>query len=367
MPPAKKDEKASEETSKKEAKSDAKKASAFSLDDPGLKAKLPILFLILLFFSFAAFLFEKANFHSVDIVDLPRLQYNVAKLYSLTFLLFIVLFSLVLALSVHFGFGSKLLQSLLVLPAALLPAVVLGLVFPKLLGVFLAFAVVAGAASAFASMQKELTLSAAWNVIGRAMLVLMILAFLIAFMKFGANPSYYSDRLFDSAFELVPDVGKQLSEVVGNANVDEAVLRSFVTQETFKKSINVETVQRGIETVPGITNFNASIRRGWAVAAHAQLTSPAAYEEFIKTAVEAVKEIKVKLAERIQNQTATPDADIKKLAAAQAKSIPQVKAALDQFALIGALTVLSIVSLFSILLKTVGTLFVWLLKKIAFS
>ena len=144
MPSKKEDDK---ETKAKEAKVQEPKSESpksqiatgfFPKDASYLKAKLPLLFLILLFFSFAGFLFDRANFHAVDLVDLSRLQYNVPKLYSLTFLLFLVLFALVLALSVHFGFGTHMLHSLLVLPAALLPAIALGFLFPKLLMVFAA-------------------------------------------------------------------------------------------------------------------------------------------------------------------------------------------------------------------------------------
>ncbi|HLD75505.1 MAG TPA: hypothetical protein VI874_00675, partial [Candidatus Norongarragalinales archaeon] len=328
MPSKKEDDK---ETKAKEAKVQEPKSESpksqiatgfFPKDASYLKAKLPLLFLILLFFSFAGFLFDRANFHAVDLVDLSRLQYNVPKLYSLTFLLFLVLFALVLALSVHFGFGTHMLHSLLVLPAALLPAIALGFLFPKLLMVFAALALTAAAASVFASRQKELGLSTAWNVLGRAMLVLMLLAFLVTYIKIGGNASYYSDRLFDSAFDLVPDIGKQLSAVVASTDIDDRTLRGLISQDTYKKSVSPKTVQAAIERIPGIKSFNQSLRETWAKQVQEQLTTEDAYNQFINSSVDAVKEIKAKFAQQIENQTAAPDASLKKIAASEAKKIP---------------------------------------------
>ncbi|NYZ78282.1 hypothetical protein H0N96_02665, partial [Candidatus Micrarchaeota archaeon] len=85
--------------------------------------KLPFLVLLLLVFSFSMVMFEKANFHSNDLVDFNRMQYNIPKFWSVSFILFLLLFALALALAVFYGFGQTWLLASITLPLTLIPAV----------------------------------------------------------------------------------------------------------------------------------------------------------------------------------------------------------------------------------------------------
>lgn len=375
--PSKEDEKEEAKEEKKEEKKEepVKKTKTVTFElpsfsgmmkDESFKMKLPLLFLILLFFSFAAFLFEKANFHTVDLVDLARMQYNVQKFWSLGFMLFMVLFALYLALCVHFGYKLGKIMSLLVLPVTLIGALILGIMFPALSLVFIAFALTGTFASLFSSMKQELTLSTAWSTIGKALLIFVILAFAVTFLKVSADPNMYTEKMFDSAVGLMPELGAGLAGAIQSVEVDETMIKSVVTRDAFGKAIAPAQVQAAIEQIPGITSFNASLREKWAQQVQQQLTSETGYNAFIKSSATAMKEIKGQLAEQIANQTANPDKGIATMAKAQAQKIPQLKALFDNIGIMLAFAVLSLVSLLNFFIKAIATIFVWALKKIAF-
>ena len=256
----KKDEKPEKETAapaeskaKAESPKDAKEnKSGISITIPHLvfdnqfKLKAPLLVLMLVLFAFAGYLFQTANLHVTDLVDIQRMQFSAAKLYSLSFILFIVLYSLVLALSMHFGHGQNWLMGLLTLAPTLLAAIVLGVMFPSYLGAFVAFALAAGAAALFATRVEKINLAGAWKVAGRALLVLAVLAFVLTFMKVNANPQYYSDRFLNGAVALAPDLGGQVADAVKGVEVDEAFLRGAISKQTFSESISTDTVRSAI-------------------------------------------------------------------------------------------------------------------------
>ena len=359
-----------EETKSEKAK-ESKLHSGFSFSIPPLvfdnafKLKAPLLVLMLVLFAFAAYLFQSANLHVTDLVDVQRMQFSAAKIYSLSFILFVVLYSLVLALSMHFGHGQNWLMSLLTLVPTLLGAIILGVLFPPYFGAFVAFALAAGAAAAFATGVEKINLAGAWKVAGRALLVLAILAFVLTFMKVNANPQYYSDRFLNSAVALAPDLGGQVADAVANVEVDEAFLRGAISKETFASSISTESVQSAIETIPGLSSFNASVRARWAETVKTSLTSDAAYNQFITLGTASIKKAQTNLAQQFK-ETATSQA-VTQGALAQVKNLPAFKQATDNFALILAFLVLSIVSLVNFGIKLFATALAWGLGKLAFS
>ncbi len=367
----KSDEPVSEKTRTESAKDAKGGKSAFSISIPSLsfdnqfKLKAPLLVLILVLFAFAGYLFQSANLHVTDLVDVQRMQFSAAKLYSWSFLLFIVLYSLVLALSMHFGHGQNWLISLLTLAPTLLAAVILGSLFPSYLGAFVAFALAAGAAAFFATRVEKINLSGAWKVAGRALLLLAVLAFILTFMKVNTNPQFYSDRFLNSAVALAPDLGGQVADAVKGIEVDEAFLRGAISKETFASSISTDTVRNGIETIPGLSSFNVSVRQKWAETVKASLTSDAAYAQFIALGTQAIQKAQSGLADQLKDST-TSEA-VTQGALAQVKKLPAFKQATDNFALILAFLVLSLVSAVNFGIKLVATVLAWGLGKLAFS
>ncbi len=367
------DKKEKAEESEKEAKAkpekegkDGKKGFTLSFEmDDNFKAKAPLLVLMLLFFAFAGFMFQNASFHSTDLVDVARIQFNAAKLYSMSFILFSILFSLVLALAMHYGFKQNLLMSLLTFPATLLPAIILGVLYPPYLMAFIAFSIAATAASFFAARIEKLNLSGAYNTASRALLVLAILAFAVTFMKVSADPAYYSETMMNSFTALIPEIGGQAADALKNTQLDESLVKSVISKDTFAKSITTERVQTAIEAIPGITSFNASLRTKWAEAVKNSLVSDAAYAQFVTMATASLQEIKGAVADKLKD-TATTDS-VAKMAISQVKGSPMFKTFLDALPLILALSVLSIMGIVNFFLKILSALFAWILGKIAFS
>ncbi len=355
----------------KETKSEkpdkAAKSVGFALPsiqlDEQFKFKAPLLVLTLVLFAFAGYLFQSASLHFTDLVDIQRLQFSAAKLYSFAFILFIVLYALVLALSMHFGHGQNWLMSLFTLAPTLLAAIILGVMFPPYFGAFVAFALTAAAASFFASRAPHMNLSGAWNVAGRALLVLALLAFVLSFMKVSANPQYYSDRFFDSSLALVPDIGGQVADAVGNAQLDESFLRGAISKETFASSISTETVQSAIDTIPGLTSFNASIRAKWAETVKASLTSDTAYNQFITLGTASLQKAQANIAAQLKDTANTQAAG----AIASLKKMPAIKQVTDNFAIILAFMVLSVVGVMNFAIKFLTAILAWGLGKLAFS
>ncbi|MBI5226218.1 hypothetical protein HY994_03180 [Candidatus Micrarchaeota archaeon] len=377
MATAKKKDEKTEETNPKSAETKTDKpADKKTETKPGLtisiptiafdqqfKLKAPLLVLILLLFVFAAYLFQTASIHTTDLVDISRMQYSAAKAYSLAFILFVVLFSLVLALAMHFGHGQNWLISLLAFIPALLGAIVLGLMFSNYMGAFLAFAVTVGAASFFASRAEKLNWSGASQTAGRALLILAILAFAVTFMKVNANPNYYSDRFFNSAVALVPDVGAQVADAVSNTTLDESFLRGAISKETFASSISTDSVRQSIETIPGLSSFNQSVRQKWAETVKASLTSDAAYNQFITLGTASLQKAQGQIAESFKASAGTQAA----AALQSVKKLPAMKQMTDNFALIMAFLVLSILSVVNFVIKLLATILTWSLGKLAFS
>lgn len=330
--------------------------------DPNFKLKAPLLVLILLFFSFAAFLFQNVGFSSVDLVDVSRIEFNLAKIYSLSMILFLVLFSLVLALAVHYGYKQNMFTALLAFPVTLLPAVVLGVLYAPYFGVFLAMAVAVSSVAFFAARSDHFNFSAAYGAVGKGMLVLVVLAFLLTFFKVSAAPAFYQQTFLSSTLALVPDVGGQVASLIEGFQLDEGFLRGAISKKTFSDSVSVERVQSAVETIPGLTSFNQSVRRAWAENVKAAMTSDAAYNEFIALSAASIQQVQASVAEQVANDTASEAALTQALN--QVTELPAVKPVFDNLPLVLAVAAASMVSLLGFFFKLFAAVFAWLLQKV---
>lgn len=330
--------------------------------DENFKLKAPLLVLVLLFFSFAMFLFQNVGFSSVDLVDVSRIEFNLAKIYSVSMILFLVLFSLVLALAVHYGYKQNALTALISLPVTLLPALVLGFLYGPYLGVFLAFSVAVASVAFFSSRADHLNFSAAYGAVGKGMLVLVVLAFLLTFLKVSAAPAFYQDAFLSSTLALVPDVGSQVADLIKGIQVDEGFLRNAISKKTFTDSFSVERVQTAVESIPGLTSFNQSVRRAWAESVKTALTSDAAYNEFIMLSAASLRQIRSSVAEQVANESASEAALNQALQTVT--ELPAVKPVFDNLPLVLAVAAASLVSLLGFFFKLFAAVFAWLLQKV---
>lgn len=198
--------------SKKSAQPQAPQAKQLTITIPSVtinidkpfKAKLPFLLLLLLLFSFSLVMFEKANFRTIDLLDFQRFEYQLQKAYSLSFFLFVLLFSASLGIAIFFGAHISRVLSLVALPVVFIPAIALGLVYPGLLSPFLAFALTVGAGSVIASFYREPSFSNVWGTASKALLVLLVLSFFIVFGKVAAAKDAHVDAFFNGAASLLP-------------------------------------------------------------------------------------------------------------------------------------------------------------------
>lgn len=159
-------------------------------------AKLPILLVIFLLFVFSAVLLDKSNFKISDMLDFSRLSLTLSKFYSLNFIFFLLVFSLTIALSIFYGHGISPLLAMLTLPVSIVASLVLGFLFFKgLILPFIALGVVISSAAFFSSIRKELDWGRIWGVADQALMILVVLTFLVVFMKATTNQQSYSDAL----------------------------------------------------------------------------------------------------------------------------------------------------------------------------
>ena len=163
------------------------------------KNKIPFLVGLFLLFSFSLVMFDKSNLKTMDLTDMQRVQYNIPKLYSVSFILFLVLVSFSLALAIYFSLSLGWAAGLLVVPATFLPALVMGASFyPWLLTAFLVFATVISFAAIVSSVWHKLSLSRAWAVLSASMLLFSLLAFFVVFTKIAVNKDAHVTAFLDT-------------------------------------------------------------------------------------------------------------------------------------------------------------------------
>ena len=66
---------------------------------PAFRGKLPIIVILCVLFAFSGVMLARSNLSIADAFDFPRYEFNVAKLYSVSFILFIGLFAVSIALA----------------------------------------------------------------------------------------------------------------------------------------------------------------------------------------------------------------------------------------------------------------------------
>ena len=287
--------------------------------DEHFKAKLPFLLLMLLLFAFSLVLFEKSNFHTIDIVDIGRLQYNVSKLWSVSFVLFILLYSFSVALAMFYGFGQNWGSSLLVAVPTLAIAVVTALFYSGgYLLAFPAFALTLCAASLLASLRTQVKFSSVYSTAGTALLVLVVLSFFVAFTQISANKDAYIDAFISSG------VTASVSQLQGGTQIE-----SVVTEER---------VSAWIDGVPG-------------------LSIPQAQHDAV------VKAVRAKAVTDLYASGGASPASAGGVRQALGNT-PAFVAFYNNFALLSSLLIASFVAVFTFVIKLVSTLLCWLLAKL---
>ncbi len=339
------------------------------------QAKLPFLLLLLLTFAFSLVMFEKANFHSTDLVDFNRLQYNIQKFWSVSFIVFLLLFAFALAIAVFYGFGQGWLLASLVLPVTLIPAIIIALFYPNALMLpFIVFALSVSAAAliaSFYSSEAGKKISSIWTTLEIALLLFIALTFAVSFVKIASNKDAYVNQFIESGVAAALSLqgasaaggGMQtLSLDVASLLTPEAV-KSAVTRDEIARVITIERVRAAL--LKGIPGWNS-------------ISNRSVFEEDVRQKLiddvyaNVGTDIPTMLSDlKMQTQVSRVGGNITQsfspLISSSTKELlgrmPWFVAFYNNFSLVMAILVTSIAAFFAFIARVFATLFAWLLNK----
>ncbi len=211
----------------------------------GLDPKLPFFIVVMLVFAFALFVYARIGLDAKDLFNLSEISITMGKLYSPAFIIFAFLFSLSLGLAAFASRGVELNKAvLLMLAATLLPSLALGLfVFGAYLYPYIALATAIVAAAFFANGLPATapTLSEAYTVVSRALLIFTVAAFAITLIAVSQQKDKYYDDFFYGIASVAPRLAAQgagiLAQVVENYQVDRASVEKIYPRDKIREQL----------------------------------------------------------------------------------------------------------------------------------
>src|SRR3989344_5105497 len=202
--------------------------------DKSAKLKLPFLAASLLFLLLSFVMLEKVGFSFSDIFDFERISNNFEKLFSISFVLFILLYSLALGLATFFGFNMRSSNAFVFSMSVILPLVISFFLDPThryfLANIWLAFGVVLGVL--FATLLDNLSFGSIYRTLGHALFVMLIVAVLFTAVKVNSQKEEYFNLFVQNIAELTPQLQGQVSgplgDVIESIELSEAELTELV-------------------------------------------------------------------------------------------------------------------------------------------
>ncbi|MFH1107278.1 MAG: hypothetical protein V1787_05265 [Candidatus Micrarchaeota archaeon] len=185
--------------------------------DKAIKQKLPFLIAIAVLFLFACFMLARANFSIGDLFNFQRISDNLEKLYSLSFILFIIIFSLALSLSVLYGFKLDSQTALVSMLVLIVPLLIAFMAYPRYSFAFVAIAFPVGLTAFFASMRDKLNIAAIYSSISKALFIFVLLSTAFTLVKVQGEKDIYFDNFLNNTVRLAPAVQSQLQGTVADA------------------------------------------------------------------------------------------------------------------------------------------------------
>ncbi len=339
------------------------------------QAKLPFLLLLLLIFVFSLVMFEKANFHSTDLVDFNRLQYNIQKFWSVSFIVFLLLFALALAIAVFYGFGQGWLLASLVLPVTIIPAIVIALFYPNALMLpFIVFALSVSAAALIASFSPSEAgkkISSIWTVLGIALLLFIALTFVVSFIKIASNKDAYVNQFIESG--VAAALSLQGASAAGGTQTLSLDVASLLTPEAVKSAVTRDEVARVIS----IERVRAALLKG--IPGWNSISNRSVFEEDVRQKLidDVYANVGTDIPAMLSNlKTRTQvsgvggsitQASLPSISSSTKELLgrmPWFVAFYNNFSLIMAILVTSIAAFFTFIARLFATLFAWLLNKL---
>ncbi|MFH0835982.1 MAG: hypothetical protein V1834_02355, partial [Candidatus Micrarchaeota archaeon] len=221
--------------------------------------KIKLLFLVVLMFLFVltCVMFDRTSFTTKDIADVARIDYNLPKLWSLAFVIFILLFSLCVSLSIYFGAYQHPLLSLLVLLVTIVPALILSVFYPHAMLPFVAFSLTLSAAASMASVYKVMSFSRIWSITNKAMLILALLAFLVVFSKVAANKDAHIDLMLSGISGGIPG-SQDTSSLINSLPINKQTLTTALDKDTIRAIITKSDYEDVMQSYPGYSALSSS-------------------------------------------------------------------------------------------------------------
>ncbi len=335
---------------------------------PDFVMKLVLMGLLALIFVFALIIFTRANFSTSDAVDFSRLQYNLPKLWGLWFMVFALVFSLAIALSVLHGFKASRLQAGFPLILLFLIAAVAGVMFPSYSLAFYAFAISVGIASIAASLEQQLTLKSIWAITSKALFALLVLSLVFSYAKFSSNKDGYFNQMLGSVAGVVPDLVSSSTGSIGQQALNlcaDAVDSVNVTREVVIGAISKSNIAAAVESTGNIlyTGLPSSTK---------EAIVDSMYQSSINQTVVLAAKLKSNMAGQMRNITlgsTLSKSDIaSKLTPTEIRKVldkvPAFAQVQDAFPAIAALTIMSLITILNLFLHVFATVFAWALSKV---
>ncbi len=329
--------------------------------DEYVKKRLPLLILLIVFMLFSFLLFASSNLSTLYIFDFSHLQYNLSKLYSLHFIMFIIFFSLTLGGTVFYGFGAKRFYASLPLPIYLVVAFISVIFMPSMLLPFVGFAFALGTASIFASFYSSPTFGHVWAVISKALLIFVLIVFIFSFLKFSLGREFYFNLMLDGAASFAPSVSSQFVGVCASAINNTQISRADIESSVSKDDVRAMILQQYGAL---FSMLNSTQQQ--------KIVVDQAYESVINNTVEMGNKIKSQIASKMM-QTANKKGEIKltperkKQLLTQLSTFPQFNLFRNYFPILLALGVTSLVSVLDFFIQIISSLFCYFIFKISAS
>ncbi|MFH1751125.1 MAG: hypothetical protein ABH863_05590 [Candidatus Micrarchaeota archaeon] len=186
--------------------------------DRSAKMKLPFLLAALLFLTFSFIMLEKVGLSFSDIFDFQRISHNFEKLFSISFILFMLLYTLSLGIGAFFGFNLRSSNAFVFSMLVILPLIIAFLLDPThryiLAYIWLAFGFVLSVL--FATLLEDLNFGSIYRTMGHALFIVLIVAVLFTAVKVGSNKEEYFDSFVGSIAYLTPQLQGQVQGSLGD-------------------------------------------------------------------------------------------------------------------------------------------------------
>jgi len=224
--------------------------------DQRFRKKAPLLAILLVIYLFSCIVFDKANFRVMDLLDFTRIADAPYKLVSLSSLLFIALYSLLLAFTMFYAKGLNKVMALIALPVTLLPAFALSFFMPAMLLPFLGLSFGVAVTAFLASRERVIDWKAAWKITRRVMTLLLIGAVLTSYLKVAAAPQEYTHILLTSTEVKLRESPQFQTLFQGSSSnpITEGLINQIVSDDAINKTLSEDKLK---EIMGASTEFNA--------------------------------------------------------------------------------------------------------------